>query len=73
MHDDDWIDDNEYPDDDDIEAFGYDSAPDNDPLTIGYVGGEQPSFWTGRRALVLVVVVVLVGALLVPALLRLFA
>ncbi len=49
---------------DDIEAFGYDSPPDDDPLTIGYVGEERPPFWTGRRVFILVIAVVLIGALL---------
>ena len=45
--DDDWINDEEYPDDKDIEAFGDDSPPDDDPLTIGYVGDTALSFVDG--------------------------
>jgi hypothetical protein len=68
---DEWINDNEYPDDADIEAFGDDSPPDNDPLTIGYIGDTRPSFWTMRRIILLVVVLILLSALLLPSLLRL--
>ena len=56
MRRDDWIDEDEYPDEDDIEAFGEESPPDDHPLTIGYVGSSRPRFWTkGRIALVVVV------------------
>jgi hypothetical protein len=34
---DDWLDDNEYPDDRDIDDLGDDSPGDYDPLTIGRV------------------------------------
>ena len=67
---DDWIDDDEYPDEDDIEAFGDDSPPDNHPLTIGHVGGSRPGFWTKGRIALLVVVLLLIGALLLPSLLQ---
>ena len=69
--DDDWINDNEYPDDKDIEQFGDDSIPDDDPLTIGYVGDTRPSFWTTRRVVLLVVILIIISALLLPLLLRL--
>ncbi|MDQ7027643.1 MAG: hypothetical protein Q9P44_19030 [Anaerolineae bacterium] len=72
MRYDDWIDDDEYPDDEDIEAFGYDSPPDNDPLTIGYVDDSRPAFWTTRRIVLLIVILIIFGALLFPSLLRLF-
>ena len=71
MRRDDWIDDDEYPDDDDVEAFGEDSPPDNDPLTIGYVGRSRPSFWTQGRIILLIVSLVLITALLLPLLLQL--
>jgi hypothetical protein len=71
MRDDDWIRADEFPDDADIEAFGDDSPPDNDPLTIGYVGDYRPPFWTTRRIVLLVVIVVIISALLLPLLLRL--
>lgn len=49
MRHDDWLNENEYPDEKDIEAFGDDSPPDDDPLTIGYVGDYRPPFWTPQR------------------------
>ncbi len=68
---DDWIDDDEYPSDADIERFGYDSPPDYDPLTIGYYHGSRPRFWTWRRIVLLVVVLIILAAFLLPSLLRL--
>lgn len=67
---DDWIDDDEYPDDGDVEEFGEGSPPDFDPLTIGYVG-KRPSFWTPKRLVLLVVVLIVVAALLLPTILPL--
>ncbi len=64
----DWIDDDEYPDDKDIEAFGDDSPPDYDPLTIGYIGEQRGEFWTTRRIVLLVVVLILLVAWLLPLL-----
>ena len=68
MAHDDWINDDEYPDEDDIEAFGEDSPPDDDPLTIGYVGDFRPGFWTRGRIVLLIVGFILIGALLLPLL-----
>ena len=70
MRQDEWLDASEFPDDDDIEAFGYDSEPDYSPLTIGYVGDERPSFWTVRRIYLLIGGAIIVAILLVPLLLR---
>ena len=69
--DDDWIDDNEYPDDRDVEEFGEESPLDNDPLTIGYIGGQRPSFWTTRRIVLLVIVLIVLAAILLPEVLGL--
>ena len=38
---DDWLDDDEYPSDDDVEHFGEDSPLDYDPLSIGYFGEKS--------------------------------
>jgi len=38
MSRDDWIDEDEYPNDEDVDAFGDYSPPDDHPLTVGYVG-----------------------------------
>ncbi len=62
---DNWIDEDEYPDDRDVEDFGDDSPGDYDPRTIGTVG-ERPLFWTRGRVVLLVVVLVIVAALLLP-------
>jgi hypothetical protein len=62
---DDWIDDDEYPDDQDVKDFGETSPPDKDPLTIGYMG-KRPSFWTRVRVILLVIVLLLIAALLLP-------
>ncbi len=67
---DDWIDEDEYPDDEDVEDFGDDSPPDNHPLTIGYVGARPP-FWTVGRLVLLVIVAIILVALLLPLLLPL--
>jgi hypothetical protein len=72
MQNDIWLDNNEYPDEKDIEAFGYDSPVDYDPLTIGYIGNSRPRFWTPKRIVLLIVVLFLIGVLLLPSLLRLF-
>jgi hypothetical protein len=61
-----WIDDDEYPDDQDVEDFGDDSPVDYDPRTIGYLGKRRPGFWTPRRVLLLAVVLLIVAALLLP-------
>lgn len=73
MRRDDWIDDDEYPDDDDIEAFGEDSPSDNHPLTIGYVGSSLPPFWTIGRVVLLIVGLLLISALLLPLLSQLLS
>ncbi|MDZ4770150.1 MAG: hypothetical protein SGJ24_13555 [Chloroflexota bacterium] len=65
---DDWIDEDEYPDDADVEQFGESSPPDNDPLTIGTVGSIRPPFWTRGRIALLVIGLIIVAALVLPAL-----
>lgn len=68
---DDWIDDDDYPTDDDVAEFGYDSPSDDHPLTIGYVG-KRPPFWTRGRIVLLVVVLVLLASLLLEEVIGLF-
>ncbi len=63
---DDWIDDDEYPDDKDVEAFGDDSPADYDPRTIGYVGERRPGFWTRQKIILLVIVLMIVAAIFLP-------
>jgi hypothetical protein len=61
----DWIDDDEYPDDSDMERFGEYSPSDYDPLTIGRVGRRRGPFWTRTRIMLAVVVIVLVLSILI--------
>jgi len=66
-----WLDDKDYPDQHDIDKFGDDSPYDDDPLTIGYIGEPRPSFWNAKRIGLAVIILLMVGALVVPSLLRL--
>jgi hypothetical protein len=61
----DWIDDDEYPDDSDMERFGEYSPSDYDPLTIGRLGRRRAPFWTRTRVVMAVVVIVLVLSILI--------
>ena len=65
-----WIDEDEYPDERDIEDLGDDAPTDYDPRTIGYVG-RRPAFWTPARVVLLIIVGFIVSALLLPELLPL--
>lgn len=65
---DDWIDEDEYPDDKDVEDFGDESPVDYHPRTIGYLGRKRPGFWTTRRIVLLVIGLLIVAALLLPQL-----
>jgi hypothetical protein len=63
---DDWIDDDEYPSDRDVDAFGDDAPFDDDPLTIGKVrtrkrisGYRQSGYWTTNRIVVAVIAAIL--------------
>ncbi len=66
---DDWIDEDEYPDDHDIKTLGDDAPFDNDPLTIGYLRNKRRRFWTTGRILLLILSIVIVASLLLPTLL----
>ncbi|HVU12449.1 MAG TPA: hypothetical protein VHD90_14295 [Phototrophicaceae bacterium] len=63
---DDWIDDDEYPDDRDVEEFGDDSPVDYDPRTIGYVGKGRPGFWTRQKIILLVIIMIVLAAIFLP-------
>ena len=63
---DDWIDEDEYPDDRDVENFGDESPTDYDPRTIGYIGKRRQGLWTPRRIILLVVGLLIVAALVLP-------
>ena len=62
----DWIDEDEYPDEDDIDRFGDDSPGDYDPRTIGHARGIREPFWTWPRIALAVVVIILLVAFIVP-------
>lgn len=66
---DNWIDEDEYPDDKDIDAFGDYSEYDDDPRTIGYVGHQREGFWTKGRIFLLIIVAILVISMVLPPLL----
>ncbi len=68
---DDWIDDDEYPDDADVERYGEDSPGDYDPLTMGRMGRRRAPFWTRTRIVMAVIVIVLVVSILVVEILPL--
>ncbi len=56
---DDWIDDDEYPDDKDIDDFGEDSPIDYDRLTMGRVGKLRDPFWTRNRIILALIALIL--------------
>ncbi len=60
----DFIEDDEYSDDKDLDEFGYESPHDDDYLTIGYLGDNRPRFWTPKRIGILIIVLILIIALL---------
>lgn len=62
---DDWIDEDEYPDERDIDDLGDDSPVDYDRSTLGRVGNMRQPYWTRSRILV----VVLVGLVLLSLIL----
>lgn len=70
---DDWIREDEYPDEADIDAFGDDSPPDGHPLTIGYVGDYNRNYWSGRQIFMLIMGLILIGILVLPFILQLLS
>jgi uncharacterized membrane protein YkvA (DUF1232 family) len=69
----DWIDEDEYPDDNDIERFGEYSPTDYDPLTIGRAGRKHEPFWTRTRIILAIIVFVLLLSFAVSDILPLFS
>jgi hypothetical protein len=71
---DDWLDDDEYPDDKDVEDLGDDSPWDDDPLTIGRVRNYRPRSGSPYRlalaAVAFLLLVILLYAALSPLLNR---
>ncbi len=70
MPSDDWIDESEYPSEKDMDDLGDDSPFDYDVLSIGYVKGTHPPFWSRRNIIVLIVALLLLGVLILPPLIQ---
>jgi hypothetical protein len=68
---DDWIDDDEYPDERDMRDLGDDAPYDDDPLTIGRVKGINDGRWTRSRIILVVCALILLVVLAIPILIRL--
>ncbi len=56
----DWIDEDEYPDDRDVEDFGEESPVDYDRLTMGRVGNIRQPFWTRTRIFIVILLTILI-------------
>ena len=56
----DWIDEDEYPDDRDVEDFGEDSPVDYDRRTMGRVGNMRQPFWTRTRIFIVILLAILI-------------
>ncbi len=70
---DDWLNQDEYPDDRDIDDLGDDSPYDNDPPSIGRVPGLHPPFWTRTRILVALLLGLMLLVFILPRLLSLLS
>ena len=62
---DDWLSDDEYPDDRDIEDLGDDSPGDYYPLTIGCIPTIHVPFWTRTHIIIAVLLLLIVLGFLV--------
>lgn len=69
---DDWIDDDEYPDDKDVEDFGDESPVDYDRRTIGKVRNIREPFWTRTRILVVILLAILLASFILAEVVPLF-
>ncbi len=56
----DWIDEDEYPDDRDVEDLGEDSPVDYDRRTMGRVGNLRQPFWTRTRIFIVIILAILI-------------
>ena len=68
----DWIDDDEYPDDRDVEDFGEDSPVDYDRRTMGRVGNMRQPFWTRTRIFIVIVLTILIASFVLAEVVPLF-
>ncbi|MBA3872142.1 MAG: hypothetical protein ABI970_05985 [Chloroflexota bacterium] len=56
----DWIDEDEYPADRDVEDFGEESPVDYDRRTLGRVGDMRQPFWTRTRIFIVIILAILI-------------
>lgn len=66
----DWIDEDEYPDERDVRDFGDDGRADYDPITIGHIKGVNTGSksWSRRRIIIAACALILLIVLLLPIL-----
>ncbi len=68
---DEFLSENEFPTERDVEKFGDESPWDNDALTIGMVGKRKKSkrgFWTRQRIMMALIMLVIIAAIVLPLL-----
>ena len=68
----DWIDEDEYPDDRDVEDFGESSPVDYDRRTLGRVGNMRQPFWTRTRIFIVIILTILIFSLIFAEVVPLF-
>ncbi len=68
---DDWLDEEEYPDDRDVEDFGDESAVDYDRRTVGRVGNIRQPYWSKTRLLIVLVIALILFSLIIAELMPL--
>lgn len=65
---DDWIADDEYPDERDMRDLGEEAPYDDDPLTIGRIKGVNDHRLSRNRIIVVVCALILLAVLAIPVL-----
>ena len=68
----DWIDEDEYPDDRDVEDFGEESPVDYDRRTMGRVGNMRQPFWTRTRIFIVILLAILILSFVIAEVVPLF-
>ena len=68
----DWIDEDEYPDDRDVEDFGEESPVDYDRRTLGRVGDMRQPFWTKTRVFIVIILAILIFSFIFAEVVPLF-
>jgi len=68
----DWIDEDEYPDERDVEDFGEDSPVDYDRRTMGRVGDMRQPFWTRTRIFIVIILAILIFSFIFAEVVPLF-